>query len=226
MITSVNKASLHYPEQEKTDLLQEVDLEPKPQEGNQRSVLLRFILLSMLLHGLVLGASSMSWHPVARLPHNKTPMTVKLPQSTQEMAKVPDSERYTINEHVAQEKGQEAAPRSGFPAVDGAQNHLDPDETADPDEGYLPREYLSQSAIPEDEIDLNDIQPLGIPGSFRMQVWINSRGQVTGIYLDETELPSWFTDKIIDRFAKSAFTPAQRDGSPVASIMRIEVDFY
>lgn len=227
MITSVNKASLQYPaEQEKTDLPQEVESTPKSHEGNQYSILLRFVLLSLLLHGIVLGTSSMNWHPVASPPRNKAPMTVRLPLSNQEMAKAPSSIRHTENEHIAQEKGQEATPKAGLPAVDDAQKHLDADETADPDEGYLRREYLSLPAIPEDEINLSDIQTPGMQGTFRIQVWINSRGQVTGIYLDETELPSWFTDQIIDRFAKSAFTPAQRNERTVASIMRIEVDFY
>jgi len=94
----------------------------------------------------------------------------------------------------------------------------------DRDEGYLPQESLSRAAVPENEIDLQDLQPPGA-GSFKMQVWINSQGKVTRVDLEESDVPSWFTDQVVDRFKKSWFKPGQRDEKPVASIMRVEVNF-
>lgn len=96
--------------------------------------------------------------------------------------------------------------------------------TVDFDEGYLPQEFLSRAAIPEDEIDLQEIPPPGT-GSFRMLVWINSRGDVARIDLDDSDVPAWFSQEVVDRFKKARFKPGLRDEKPAASIMRIEVNY-
>lgn len=120
-------------------------------------------------------------------------------------------------------------PRGGEGAVDkvaATANKLGDGLNAvvDSDEGYLPQEFLSRAAIPEDEIDLQEIPPPGT-GSFRMLVWINSRGDVARIDLDNSDVPAWFSEQVVDRFKKSRFRPGLRDEKPVASIMRVEVTY-
>ena len=92
------------------------------------------------------------------------------------------------------------------------------------DEVYLPSEYVTQSAVPESEIDLGEIVSPN-HGQFRMYIWINSHGDVAKIDLEESDTPSWLSEAVSDIFLNAHFIPARRDDQPVASIMHIEVAY-
>lgn len=92
------------------------------------------------------------------------------------------------------------------------------------EEGYLPQEFLSRVAIPVDEIDLQDISSPE-EGAFQMYLWIDSRGRVTRIDVQDPNVAAWFVDQIVERFRKSRFTPGLRGDKPAASIMHVEVIF-
>lgn len=74
-----------------------------------------------------------------------------------------------------------------------------------------------------DEIDLQDISSPE-EGAFRMYLWIDSRGRVTRVDVQDPKVDAWFVDQIVERFRKSRFTPGLR-GKPVAAIMHVEVSF-
>ena len=58
-----------------------------------------------------------------------------------------------------------------------------------------------------------------------MNLWINKDGAVTQIDQEDSEVPVWFTDRIIEKFKQSRFIPGIREDKPVASILRVEVTF-
>lgn len=92
-------------------------------------------------------------------------------------------------------------------------------------EVYLPDDFLTVSAIPLGEIDLYNLPSPAETGAFTMSIWIASSGIVTRVELDETTTPRWFANQIVEKFKSSRFTPAQRGGRVVASIMRVEVNY-
>ena len=195
---------------------------PPPGEGLCFFIKARFIVASLLFHSLTLGLLSMSWHPITWRTLKEDRMVVRLlPQATKKIVLDPTSVQHTINEPFSHAKAQNIK----VPDVDSASNKVTGSDTTDHDEGYLPQRFLSNAATPEDEIDLQDIQPPEATGTFRMLVWINSRGKVTRVDVDETETPSWFVDQVINKFRESQFKPGLRDGIPVASIIHVEVNF-
>lgn len=99
-----------------------------------------------------------------------------------------------------------------------------PDLLAGSEEGYLPPEFLSRAAFPVDDIDLQDISSPE-EGSFQMYLWIDSRGKVTRVDVQESKVAAWFVDQIVERFKSSRFTPGLRGDRPVAAIMHVEVVF-
>ncbi len=92
------------------------------------------------------------------------------------------------------------------------------------EEGYLPQEFLSRTAFPVDDIDLQDISSPE-EGVFQMYLWIDSRGRVTRVDVQDSNAADWFVDQIVERFKKSRFTPGLRGDKPVAAIMHVEVVF-
>jgi hypothetical protein len=177
------------------------------------------LLGSVLLHLLLFWPLGKTWRLISWLPWQRDRMVVRM---------IPRSA------HANQLQAQGARPDPGEPKPAQARtapepqapatsDELPPAQSGDPDEGYLPQEYLSNAARPEDDIDLQDIVQPAVPGSLQLQVWIDHRGVVTRVDLGASEAPGWFTDQVIDRFKQSRFNPGQRDGKPVACIMRIEV---
>ena len=181
-------------------------------------VLLCSLVGSLLIHALFLALFFVNWTHIFRIPHAEERLVVRLTLGADpSAARVAKTLYARAGEKGAVKERPALAPR---PATAPGNDSL----TLDPDEGYLPPELLSRAAIPEDEIKLEDIEPPA-SGSFRMQLWINSRGKVARIDVEPSDVPAWFTDQIVARFASAWFSPALRDDKRVASIMRVEVIF-
>lgn len=78
---------------------------------------------------------------------------------------------------------------------------------------------------------LRDIDPfLGemkdIPGTGKavIALWINERGGVDRVEMETSDLNSSFEKAVLDQFQAAHFQPAEREGVPVKSLMRIEVE--
>jgi hypothetical protein len=97
--------------------------------------------------------------------------------------------------------------------------------SADPNEGYLPSELLSDAATPTSEVDLQDIASPETAGRMQLLLWISSAGDVVKVDVEVTEAPDWFTNQVISRFQQTRFEPGRKDGQAVDSLMRIEVVF-
>jgi len=201
----------------------------KSDSGGSRRALLGAVLVSLLLHGLVLGPFGAGW----RLPwwlhgqHDKRVIRrLPSPAATVQLTLLSPSQASPAATPAP------VAPTAAAPTSPVAT--LTPPSTpspayqapqADSDEGYLPSEFLSKVATPTAEIDLQDIAAPDAAGRLQLLLWIDPAGDVTQVDVETTEAPDWFTQQVRDRFKQARFEPGQRDGQPVASLMRIEVLF-
>ena len=175
------------------------------------------VLASMFLHAILVV---LFWHFFSRASSVSHRLHVTLSSRHADIA-------WTASEFKRQDANLERRRQPENPASDGESVHEGTENavtTEDHGEVYLPQELLSSTATPREEIDLQGDSPPG-PGIFRLTLWIDQDGSVTQIDLEETELPAWFTDRIIDKFRRSAFSPGLRDDQPVSSTLRVEVTF-
>ncbi len=182
----------------------------------------RPILWSVLFHGLLLLFLHINWHPISLFSWANDKLLVRLMSVGDGENSLESSRVSGIDDGsngIGNIEQRSVAPGVGIVKPERANN-----ETAGLDDGYLPQELLSRAAIPEDDIDLQDITPPG-EGAFQMYLWVDSRGDVTRIDVQESEVAEWFVEKVVDRFKKSKFKPGLRDNKPVAAIMHIEVFF-
>lgn len=90
---------------------------------------------------------------------------------------------------------------------------------------YPPAELTRRARI------LRDVDPyLGnlknAPGSGRAVIvlWINEHGGVDRVKAEDSTLPEPFEAEIVSQFRLSRFAPAERDGVPAKSLMKVEVE--
>ncbi len=75
------------------------------------------------------------------------------------------------------------------------------------------------------ELDAPQIQPIVASGKIVLTLWINQFGAVADIAVENSELPELFTRTALATFKDLRFSPGERNGQPVATIMRIEVTY-
>lgn len=184
--------------------------------------LLCALLVSLLLHALLLWPSDRIWQlpswlrgqpdqrvilRVVRPAQNKPQTAHKLPQQAPVWA--PPAP------HTAEPGERPLTP----------QPLSNPEPQPDSENGYLPAEFLSRTALPASEIELQDIAAPEAPGRLQLLLWINQTGEVTQVDVEVSEAPDWFTQQVTRRFKQAVFEPGLRAGRAVASLMRIEVLF-
>lgn len=77
----------------------------------------------------------------------------------------------------------------------------------------------SVSAAPDLPLPTEEVPP----GHVRLRLFLNERGSVDRVEVEESTLPAGFTDQLRGEYARLKFTPAQRQGLPVPSWLRFEV---
>lgn len=89
---------------------------------------------------------------------------------------------------------------------------------------YGPRE-VSERAMPAQDIDLEPPELLGIPGQGKLilLLWINESGGVDRVETESSQVDNAIEKVIADQFRRARFSPANLDGKPVKSRMKIEV---
>lgn len=179
------------------------------------------ILGSLIIHAVAFISFLFVFSPISLRVFKEEPLIVRLLPHRNQIAIIGISSVEIPQNSPEISSGN---PPSSASSAIHFQNRVANKAATDPEEGYLPQEYLTSAAIPEDEIDLQMIPSPG-EGSFRMQVWINSQGKVTKVDLDVTDAPSWFTAQVIEKFEKCRFRPGLRDDRAVASIMRVQVSY-
>lgn len=90
----------------------------------------------------------------------------------------------------------------------------------------VPAGSLNRSAYPLGPVNL-DIPEARLPtvqGRLVMKLWINEQGQVVAFEAEPTDLPTEYVTAVGDTLTEVRFAPALKQGRPVASVLRIEVD--
>jgi len=75
------------------------------------------------------------------------------------------------------------------------------------------------------ELDAPEIRPIVASGKLVLTLLINEAGIVVDVLVDETELPEVFSRTAVAAFKALRFQPGERNGRPVGTLMRIEVDY-
>lgn len=184
--------------------------------------LLCALLVSLLLHALLLWPSHQIWQLPSWLrgqPDQRVILRVVRPaQSEPQTAHQPPQQAPALAPPAPQptEPEEQSLP---------PQPPSNPERLPDSENGYLPAEFLSRTALPASEIELQDLAAPEAPGRLQLLLWINQAGEVTQVDVEASDAPDWFTQEVTQRFKQAVFEPGLRAGRAVASLMRIEVLF-
>lgn len=80
-------------------------------------------------------------------------------------------------------------------------------------------------AISVAELDTPVTMPYIVRGKLILQLWIDGSGKVVDVVVEDSNLPAVFAETAGNAFKRSRFTPGERNGVPVGSVMRIEVSY-
>jgi len=75
------------------------------------------------------------------------------------------------------------------------------------------------------DLDAPEIRMIVASGKMVLKLWIDASGEVIEVEIEKTELPDRLAELTKARFRDLRFTPGERMGVPVGSVMRIEVDY-
>jgi TonB family protein len=75
------------------------------------------------------------------------------------------------------------------------------------------------------DLDAPQIRPIVASGKIVLKLWINEFGAVADIRVEKTELPEVFSRSAVAAFKGMRFAPGERNGQPVGTVMRIEVNY-
>jgi hypothetical protein len=92
---------------------------------------------------------------------------------------------------------------------------------------YYPAPQLTKHPQPlvQGDLDPPDIQSIIASGSLILDLWIDDRGEVTDVVVEEGNLPEVFVAAVVTAFKQSRFQPGERFGQPVGTVMRVAVTF-
>lgn len=75
------------------------------------------------------------------------------------------------------------------------------------------------------ELDTPETAPIVASGKLILRLWIDERGNVAAATVEHSDLPEFFARTAVSAFMNSRFTPGERDGLPVGTVMRIEISY-
>lgn len=92
---------------------------------------------------------------------------------------------------------------------------------------YLTMDQLTKrpQAVAVAELDTAATRSVIVSGALILQLRINDRGQVVDVAVEQNELPEIFAETAVNAFKHSRFTPGERNGLRVNTLMRIEVRY-
>jgi hypothetical protein len=76
-----------------------------------------------------------------------------------------------------------------------------------------------------EQLDPPELKAFIASGKMVLHLWIDDRGYVARAEIESSTLPPLLTRKAAAHFERLRFTPAERSGFIVGTIMRIEVSF-
>ena len=75
------------------------------------------------------------------------------------------------------------------------------------------------------ELDAPETRAFVVSGKLALNLWINELGMVVDVTVEKSELPEIFSRTAVAAFKALRFEPGERMGQPVATVMRIEVNY-
>lgn len=200
--------------------------------------LLLAMVVSLLIH---LGLEPLHETAITRLRHGQTPaaevmrpsLEVQLPQHESQFAglsparpdRVPTAQQSAPPASIYRPElggigdGYPPLPAEEMPTTDLSVPSTGSAET------YYGRDMLSRRALVKRDINLDRpaLAKLAGQGALVLVLFINEAGQVDRIEIESSEVPDALTREVAEEFREVLFHPAQIDGNPVKSRMRIEV---
>lgn len=92
---------------------------------------------------------------------------------------------------------------------------------------YFPFGELDRVPEPQEDVGIPPAAPSDLSGSGRtiLVLFIAANGHVDKIEVESSELSSAHLERAIDSFRSATFLPAEKDGQPVNSRVRIEISY-
>lgn len=92
---------------------------------------------------------------------------------------------------------------------------------------FYPTDQLSKRPQPLGSADLEapEISLIVASGRMILKLWIDESGEVVDVDIENTDLPAVFSQTAQAAFKRLRFTPGERGGVRVGSVMRIEVNY-
>ena len=93
--------------------------------------------------------------------------------------------------------------------------------------GYYTTDQLSKRPQPVTAIELDsaETRAIVVSGKIILKLWINESGRVADVEVEASELPAVFSRAAVAAFRNARFTPGERNGSRVGTVMQIEVSY-
>jgi len=92
---------------------------------------------------------------------------------------------------------------------------------------FYPADQLTQGPQPiaVTELETPETKPIVASGTMVMKLWINDLGEVVDVEVEKTDLPETLVKSAIAVFKRMHFSPGERQGKHVGSVMKIEVTY-
>jgi len=75
------------------------------------------------------------------------------------------------------------------------------------------------------DLDPPELEPIVGSGAIVLRLWIDDRGKAARVEVLSSTLPRMFTRATVAGFERLRFTPGERDGRPVGTVLTIEVSY-
>jgi len=92
---------------------------------------------------------------------------------------------------------------------------------------YYSTDQLSKRPQPlaAAELDAPETRAFVVSGKLALTLWINEFGMVVDVMVEKSDLPEIFSRTAVAAFKALRFEPGERNGQPVGTVMRIEVNY-
>ena len=93
--------------------------------------------------------------------------------------------------------------------------------------GYYPTDQLTLRPQPVTTINLDppEVGPIVASGKLVLRLWISEFGNIVDVNVEKSDVPEVFARTAVAAFKGLHFTPGQRNGVPVGTVMLIEVSY-
>jgi TonB family protein len=75
------------------------------------------------------------------------------------------------------------------------------------------------------ELDTPETQTVVASGKLILKLWIDDQGRVVDALVERSDLPELFSNTAVAAFKRSRFTPGERGGLQVGTVLRIEIRY-